>query len=99
MNPQKILTKPFILGSSLVVLTLGLAGCGSSSGPHGGHSEKWYEAHVAQSIKEFHWCQGQSISSQEHSKSCVRAAHGLAEAALKSPNTAEAQKIENAMMK
>lgn len=56
---------------AIIVTVLALAGC-AHNGPHGGHSEKWYEQHTAARHVENKWCAGQSISVQVHSKSCGR---------------------------
>ena len=54
-----------------IITVLALAGC-AHSGPHGGHSEKWYEQHTAARRMENKWCAGQSFSTQVHNKSCER---------------------------
>ena len=68
-----------IAGIAIFITVLALAGC-ADNGPHGGHSEKWYEQHTAARHAENKWCAGQSISTQVHSESCERA--GQAETAV-----------------
>ncbi|MHB1268739.1 MAG: hypothetical protein ACYCY2_14240 [Acidithiobacillus ferriphilus] len=63
--------KTKITSIALLATVLSLAGC-SGNGPHGGHSEKWYEKHNAARQIENKWCAGQSFSTQIHSKSCER---------------------------
>lgn len=60
-----------LTGIAMTAIVLCLAGC-AHSGPHGGHSEKWYERHTAAMNAENKWCAAQSISTQMHSKSCER---------------------------
>ena len=60
-----------LTGIATIVTVLALAGC-AHSGPHGGHTEKWYKQHTAARHAENKWCAGQSISVQVHSKSCER---------------------------
>ncbi len=67
-----------ITGIATIATVLALAGC-AHGGPHGGHSEKWYERHTAAMNAENTWCGAQSDSTQMHSKSCERA--GQAETA------------------
>ena len=60
-----------LTGIATIATVLALAGC-AHSGPHGGHSEKWYEQHTAARHVENKWCAGQSFSTQVHNKSCER---------------------------
>jgi hypothetical protein len=60
------------LAGIVTITVLALAGC-AKDGPHGGHSEKWYEQHPTAMKAENKWCAGQSPDVQVHSKSCERA--------------------------
>lgn len=74
---------------AMTIVTLGAAGC-ANSGPNGGHTEKWYEAHPVAQTSEVTWCGKQSLSVNQNSKSCraaneaskdeVREAHEITEA-------------------
>ncbi len=68
-----------ITPAALAVTILALAGC-ANNGPHGGHTEKWYETHSASQTAEIIWCGKQSVTTEQGSKSC-RAANGAAKSA------------------
>lgn len=55
-------------------LTMALTGCANSDGPHGGHTEKWYEQHAKARAAEIDWCRStKSTRAQERGASCQRA--------------------------
>lgn len=64
---------------AVAVMTFALAGC-ANNGPHGGHTEKWYETHQTAQTAEIVWCGKQSQTTEQGSKSC-RAANDAAKAA------------------
>ena len=62
-----------LTGIATIVTVLALAGC-AHSGPHGGHTEKWYEQHAKARAAEIGWCRStKSTRAQERGASCQNA--------------------------